>query len=174
MGFRNTGAVLAVMLAALAGAGHAGAQSAPPVPSDLARAYPVPGDLSRCRAVKDRSARLDCYDDLAAAAASPRPQELGYYRPMALAEFKADRQGLDGYPLELVGYLNIGQRVALLHAAPGDLSPVPVDLDGIPREQRVRLYERCATGCNVQVRGTARAKVGWSEVGVVAEGVEIP
>lgn len=129
----------------------------------LVAAIAAPAAAEDCKAIKDPTARLTCFDK-AVAAPVIQPEK------MTLVDFKTDKSSLRGRTVEVSGIImNLGDNL-LIAAELGDMNPVWVDVSKVSREQR-----RAVNQCNPSCKATVHGKVGsvMMEVGIIADRVVV-
>ena len=92
------------------------------------------------------------------------------YLEMKLIDFKLDKANLLDRRVEVKGNLAVFGSMAMLRNGPLDGEPVFIETNGLPREQRKQILQKCdLQGC----RATVRGKTGsvFVQVGIIAEQV---
>ena len=93
------------------------------------------------------------------------------YKVMSLEDFKLDKNSIEvGTRLELAGQLQQLGELGMLKDGLMDMSPVMVELKGLPREQRKDLLH-CALLCSVIIRG--RVDKVFTGQGLVGEDLTV-
>ena len=130
-------------------------------------------EIARCRSIGDDGERLACYDRIADVARQTPPLGGGRgYRAMSLTDVKLDQDSLRGRPVEVSGNLVMMGQMAMLRFDAMDTSPLLVDFDAVPREQRRAMLERCGMlGCAATIRG--RVDRVMAQPGIVAATLEV-
>ncbi|GEP00635.1 hypothetical protein [Methylobacterium haplocladii] len=104
---------------------------------------------AQCRTVADSLERLKCFDGL-----GPAPvAQVGAYEKMTLIDWKTDKASLQGKKVEVEGLAMPFAGGALLSIQAGDVSPVFLDVERVPRDQRRRLLG-CSPMCRLSVQGS--------------------
>lgn len=122
-------------------------------------------EIIRCRAIADNERRLECYDRIPVARASP----LNKYENVALEEFKEFALSYRGRLIETTGFLRPGASYFSLGLDADDATPIPIDPENLQRRAREVLLERCGDGCEATVQGRVRP-VNFT-TGIVADAV---
>lgn len=151
LSLKISGAALALLLIA---GGTASAQEA--------------GEIARCRAIADDERRLECYDAIPVARASP----LSKYEVVTLEEFKEFALSYRGRLIETTGFLRPGASYFFLGLDADDATAIPIDPENLDRRARETLLERCGDGCEATVQGRVRP-VNFT-TGIVADAVIVP
>lgn len=128
----------------------------------------------KCATTNDTRARLGCYDNLARGIVqknkSHPDREAGTaYKDMDLLDLKADIKSLGGKKVRVAGSLQMMGELAMLRSDPMDMTPVMVNIEKLPREDRKQALKGCLTYCGVQISGrVANGPLGQE---VIAENV---
>lgn len=129
--------------------------------------------IAGCRSIADGGERLSCYDKLVdSAQQAPRPTAGRGHQAKSLTDVKLDQDSLRGRPVEVSGNLVVMGQMAMLRSDAMDTSPLLVDFDAVPREQRRAMLERCGMlGCAATIRGKVERVM--AQPGIVAETLEV-
>jgi len=114
----------------------------------------VDKELLKCRAFKDASTRVACYDDYvgkATARAPETPDELS----LTVVELKVDGTTLVGKDVVIEGFMTLLSisEVGVLSDRRDGGADVYVRIAKLPREQRLAVFQRCNSRCAVRVAG---------------------
>jgi len=127
------------------------AGSATAAPQD----FTVP--FTKCAITKDDKQRLACFDKITAGmvaeyqAKNKTPAD--EYLRMQLIDLKTDIKGLHGRKISTSGLVQIMGEMAMLKSDPLDMTPLMINTQNLPREDRKRLLGGCLVGCPVDIAG---------------------
>lgn len=114
-------------------------------------------DFIKCAQTKNGAARLQCYDSIEARIIKENNQLTSslypQYRKMDLVDLKTDIRKLFGKKVAVTGMLQMFAGVAMLKTDALDATPVMVDIDHLPRDDRRHIFSDCSTVCNIEVLG---------------------
>lgn len=134
----------------------------------LAIAVPIQAratdDIAACRAVKDPSERLACFDRTAA----PRPASDA--QKMDINDYLLDAKQLTGKRVAVQGVLQVVAGFVVLKKDISGADFAFVQVDNVPRAQRKAMLQ-CRAGCEATVRGIARPVFGKNDI--IADEIEI-
>lgn len=102
----------------------------------------------------------------------PTPEISAAYKTVSLIDFKLDRETLKGAKVRVTGQLHQLGEIVTFGSTLFDMTPIFIDIKGLPREQRKTILERCNLGCDAVVKGRVDT-VFMEEVGLIAEDVSI-
>lgn len=117
--------------------------------------------VANCKGIKNEHDRLVCYENIGArvtppTAATAKNTSSTAYSSMSLLDLKADIKSLVGKKVAVSGSLQMVGELAMLSSGPMDMTPVMVNIDKLPRDDRKQALKGCLTYCGVQINGTVK------------------
>ena len=114
-----------------------------------------------CAIVKLDTTRLKCYDKIrddavkSHVAEQNKPKVL--YQPIDLLDLKTDIKSLTGKKVSVTGEVQMMGDLAFIKTEAMDMTPITLNINKLPREDRKQLLKSCTALCNnATVNGTVK------------------
>ncbi|VVD92687.1 hypothetical protein [Pandoraea anhela] len=126
-----------------------------------AHSQDISAEFSRCSATQNDKQRLACYDAIRdrAAAGAKTSQDKNGSQQVALADLKTDIKDLVGKRVSTKGNIQAvgGEKMVLLKSDMMDMTPVTMNGENLPRDDRKKLLNDCQHSvCKGSVTGRIR------------------
>lgn len=114
------------------------------------RAEVSQSELKACSAKSNPQERLACFDALGGV--KPAMPSVGLPR-VTVPQVMADLSDLIGKKVVVSGFVLMMGQQALLYSSMGEMTALFVEIDRLPRDQRMVLFEKCGSGCSAEFTG---------------------
>ncbi len=99
---------------------------------------------------------------------SPESTTTGLYQDISLIDLKSDINSLDGKKIKIQALAEMYNFILMLKQEDLDETPLSVNINGLSKEDRIRLRTECNNGCTIAVYGRV-GDVMYDEKGIIAD-----